>query len=82
MFQRDGVSPTQCVQAADVQKLAWGAVRFGNIKDKLALITNRSRHKLSEFPNRDVLAGSNIDDLGFIIMLHQKYCCCGEIIDM
>src|ERR1700737_1744001 len=54
-------SPTQTFHASDIHQLAGRAVRLGGVEGDASLITYDLANGFGEIPNREVLAGTDID---------------------
>lgn len=74
--------PAERVDLADVEKFAWGTIRFGSVPDELTLETDSRLHELGQFFDRDIFAGTDVDDCRVVVGFHEEYAGTAHVVDM
>src|SRR5260370_4483065 len=72
LFQINARPPAQIPHPGTIQQFSGRAVWLGSIEYQLPFITHNPANQLGQFPYTDVFAGSNIDDIGRIVVQHEE----------
>src|SRR5690606_35523013 len=80
--QADLCTPPQCVQARDVEQLAWCAVGLAGVVHDPALEAGDFLHQFGQLPDADVLADPNIDDARVVVGFGQEDRRRGHVVHM
>ena len=81
-FERDLMVPAERVEAGDVEEFARGAVGFRGIESPFTRKLNNRSHQTGEVGDGDVFTGADVDELLFVVVLHEKDGGRGEVVDM
>src|SRR5258708_34310921 len=82
LFQINARPPAHVPQPGNIQQFSWRAVWLGSIEYQLPFKAHNPANQLGQFPYADVFAGANIDDIGRIVVQHEKNRRLGHIVHM
>ena len=74
--------PSECVNTGDVKQFARCSVRKRRVKEDAPALSDDSRDKCCQVRNGQILADTDVQQVGRIVIFHQKARGIGEIIDV
>jgi hypothetical protein len=74
--------PSECVNAGYVEQLARCSVRERRVKEDASAVSDDSSYERGQVRNGEILADTDVQQVGRIVIVHQKASGIGEIVDV